>query len=318
MVRYPAWVSKGALKISVNGKDISYTVLSSSYISIDKKWKKGDVVKIMLPMHNTVEHLPNVPEYIAIMHGPILLCAKTGTEDLKGIIADDGRWGQYAGGEFLPVDKAPNIGDKLVPVKDKPLNFKLNVKMINPVELTLEPFYKIHDSRYMMYWLALTNTGYKAYLDSLANIEKEKLALENRTIDYVANGEQQPETDHAMQSEKSNKGNNFNEFYREARDGGYFSYDLSTKSETNLSLFIRYWGAEWGSRKFDIYIDDEKLLSEDNSNKWNQSMFKNIVYPIPDSMVKGKSHIRVKFQASQGSTAGGIYIVRLLRAEDKK
>jgi len=326
MVRYPAWVSKGALKISVNGKDISYTVLSSSYISIDKKWKKGDVVKIMLPMHNTVEHLPNVPEYIAIMHGPILLCAKTGTEDLKGIIADDGRWGQYAGGEFLPVDKAPilidddiqNIGDKLVPVKDKPLNFTLNVKMINPVELTLEPFYKIHDSRYMMYWLALTNTGYKAYLDSLANIEKEKLALENRTIDYVANGEQQPETDHAMQSEKSNKGNNFNEFYREARDGGYFSYDLSTKSETNLSLFIRYWGAEWGSRKFDIYIDDEKLLSEDNSNKWNQSMFKNIVYPIPDSMVKGKSHIRVKFQASQGSTAGGIYIVRLLRAEDKK
>ena len=37
-----------------------------------------------LPMHNTIEHLPNVPEYIAIMHGPILLGAKTGTEDLKG------------------------------------------------------------------------------------------------------------------------------------------------------------------------------------------------------------------------------------------
>ncbi|HZK93543.1 MAG TPA: DUF6805 domain-containing protein [Prolixibacteraceae bacterium] len=321
MVRYPVWVSKGALKIAVNGKDIAHIVLPSSYVCIDRKWEKGDVVQILLPMHNSIEHLPNVPEYIAIMHGPILLGAKTGTEDLKGLIADDGRWGQYAGGEYLPVDKAPiliddnieTIADKLVQVKDKPLNFKLNVKMINPAELTLEPFYKIHDARYMMYWLALSNSGYKAYTDSLANIEKEKLALENRTIDYVATGEQQPETDHALQLEKSNKGNNLNEFFREARDGGYFSYDLATKSETDLCLMVRYWGAEWGNRKFDISIDDEKLVTEDNTNKWNQSMFKDVIYPIPDSIVTGKTHIRVKFQSLPGSTAGAVYYIRLVR-----
>jgi hypothetical protein len=259
------------------------------------------------------------------LHGPILLGAKTGTEDLKGLIADDGRWGQYAAGEYLPVDKAPiliddniqNIGEKLLLVKDRPLNFKLNVKMINPVELTLEPFYNIHDARYIMYWLSLTSSGYKAYTDSLAQAEKAKLAIENRTIDYVATGEQQPETDHRMQKENSGTGNNLNEFYRDAINGGFFSYDLSTKSETSLSLLIRYWGAEWGIRKFDIYIDDKKLLTVDNTNKWNQSMFKNEVYPIPDSMIKGKNHVRVKFQSFPGSTAGAIYIVRLLRGENK-
>lgn len=324
LVRYPAWVAKGELKISVNDKEIAYSAAPSSYISIDRKWQKGDVVKITLPMRNTIEHLPNVPEYIAIMHGPILLGAKTGTEDLKGLIADDSRFGQYAGGEYLPVDKAPilieddiqNIGNKLEPINGKPLNFKLNVKMINQADLTLEPFANIHDSRYMMYWLALTNSGYKAYTDSLAKIETEKLALEKRTIDYVMPGEQQPETDHAMQVEKSNKGNNMNEFFREARDGGFFSYDLATKSETNVSLFVRYWGAEWGSRKFDIYIDDQKLITEDNSNRWNQSMFKNITYQIPESMVKGKTHIRVKFQAAPGSTAGAVFVVRLIRNEN--
>ena len=185
--------------------------------------------------------------------------------------------------------------------------------MVNPAELTLEPFYKIHDARYMMYWLALTNSGYKAYTDSLANIEKEKLALEKRTIDQVAVGEQQPETDHVLQMENSNKGNNLNEFFREARNGGYFSYDLATNAETGLSLMLRYWGAEWGNRKFDISIDDEKLVTEDNTNKWNQSMFKDVVYPIPDSMVKGKTHARVKFQALPGSTAGAVYYIRLLR-----
>jgi uncharacterized protein len=295
-------------------------------VSIERKWEKGDVVNIALPMHNTVEHLPNVSEYIAFLHGPIVLGAKTGTEDLKGLIADDGRWSQYAGGEYLPVDKAPilidddiqNMGNKLVPVKNEPLNFTLNVKMINPVELTLEPFYKIHDARYMMYWLALTNSGYKDYLDSLANIEEAKLVLEKRTIDYVAIGEQQPETDHSMQKESSGTGNNLNEFYRDASNGGFFSYNMATNSETNLCLLVRYWGAEWGNRKFDISFDDEKLLTEDNTNRWNQSMFKDVVYPIPESLVQGKTHVRVKFKALPESTAGAIYSVRLVRAEVRK
>jgi uncharacterized protein len=166
--------------------------------------------------------------------------------------------------------------------------------------------------------LALTNAGYKAYLDSLTAIEKEKLALEKRTIDYIATGEQQPETDHAMQKENSGTGNNLNEFWRDARNGGYFSYEMATHSETNLSLLVRYWGAEWGNRAFDICIDDEKLLTEDNTDKWNQSMFKDVVYPIPDSMVKGKSRVRVKFHSLRGSTAGAVYVVRLLKVEADK
>ena len=321
MVRYPKWVTKGALKISVNGKEVSYSALPASYICINRKWKKGDVVVVELPMHNTIERLPNVPDYIAFMHGPILLGAKTGTEDLKGLIADDGRWAQYAGGKMLPVNEAPilieddiqNIADKLVPVKDEPLNFTLNVKMENPIDVKLEPFSRIHDARYMIYWLALTNNGYQSYMDSLATIEKEKIALEKRTIDFVATGEQQPETDHAMQKENSNSGNTNQEFYRDARDGGYFSYEMKTNSETDLSLFVRYWGAEWGGRKFDIYIDDKKLLTEDNTGRWNQSRFQDTEYSIPNQMVNGRNSIRVKFQALPGNTAGAVYYLRLVR-----
>jgi hypothetical protein len=326
MVRYPCWVKEGELKITVNGEEIEYSAKPSSFISINRKWEKGDEIQIDLPMHNYIEHMPNVPEYVAFLHGPILLSAKTGTEDLKGLIADDGRWGQYAGGEYLPVDKAPilieddleNIANKLEPVKGKPLSFKPDVEMINQEELTLEPFSQIHDARYMMYWLALTNEGYEEYLDSLGNIEKERLAIERRTIDYVATGEQQPETDHALQSEKSTTGNNRDDFFREARDGGFFSYDLATNLETGLSLFVRYWGAEWGGRKFEIFIDDEKLVTEDNTGRWNQSMFKDIIYPIPNDFAKGKSSVRVKFQALPGNTAGAVYLVRLLKLEAKQ
>jgi hypothetical protein len=315
-------VKEGKLKILVNGKAVSYTARPSSYVAIDRVWKKGDVVQIVLPMHNTIEHLPNVPEYIAIMHGPILLGAKTGTEDLRGLVADDSRWGHIASGKRLPINEAPIIiednlaalATKLKPVAGKPLTFTASqIKLVNPINIVFEPFYKIHDARYMMYWMALSNKQYRSYLDSVTLLETRKMELQKRTIDFVAPGEQQPEADHAMQRQSSSTGNNLDEFWRDARNGGFFSYKMATNNETGLSLIVRYWGAEWGNRKFDIYIDDQKLITEDNTGRWNQSQFQDIEYAIPDAMVKGKESVRVKFQALPGSTAGAVYYIRLAR-----
>ncbi len=322
LIRYPYWVSDGELRIMVNGKDVPVNEHPASYVAIERHWKKGDVVEILLPMHNHIEHLPNVPEYIAIMHGPILLGAETGTQDLEGLIADDSRWGHIPSGKKLPLDKAPiliedtirNIDNDLAPVKNEPLHFTFhNVKIINQENLVLQPFYQIYDARYMMYWMALTNSEYKSYLDSIAADEKERLDLDKHTVDFVAAGEQQPEVDHQMQSDQSRSGTANDHLYRDAYDSGYFSYSLSTNNETNLNLVVRYWGAEWGSRKFDIYIDDQKLITEDNTGRWNQSKFFDVTYSIPASMVKNKDHVRVKFQSLKGNTAGGVYYVRLIK-----
>lgn len=321
MVRYPLWVEEGALKILVNGKPFEINARPSSYIAVERNWKKGDEVQILLPMRNTIEKMPNVPNYVAVMHGPILLGAKTGAEDLKGVVADDGRWAHIAGGERLPVDKAPiiiensmeDIAGKIKPVKDKPFTFSTSLNMENKADIELEPFYRIHDSRYMIYWMWLTESQYKNYIDSLAIVEKERTELQKRTIDFVAPGEQQPEADHQMEKIKSSAGNFQDEFWRDARNEGFFSYSMATNSETGLSLIIRYWGAEWGNRKFDIYIDNEKLVTEDNTGRWNQSLFHDVKYDIPDSMVKDKKQIRVKFQALPGNTAGAVYYIRLVR-----
>lgn len=322
LVRYPSWVKNKSFKIFVNNKEVPVTSGPSSYVAIHRLWKKGDTVLVRLPMQTTIERMPNVPQYAAILHGPIVLGAKTGTQDLKGLIADDSRWGHIPSGEKLPVDKAPiliddhvnDIAQKLTPVKGKPLSFTFsNLEIINPEKLVLEPFYQIHDARYMMYWMILSHDKYRLYLDSLSNIEKQKIALQNRTIDFVAPGEQQPEVDHALQEAQSKKGVFSNEFWRDATNGGYFSYLMNTNGENNITLSLKYWGAEWGNRKFDIYIDDVKLASVDNTNKWNQSSFKTEEYPIPNELMKGKKSIRIKFQSLPGSTAGAIYYIRLLK-----
>ena len=323
-IRRPSWVADGKFQVMVNGKAVNAAAGADGYVSVDRKWKKGDVVKVAYPMHTTIVPLQNEEQYVAFMHGPIVLGMKTGTEDLRGIIADDSRFGQYAGGEYLPVDKAPMLlygeaalEDCLEPVPGKPMHFRFKgIEVLNPIEGELQPFFTIHDARYMMYWLALSKDGYQEYLADLAAEEAARLKLEGRTVDKVQPAEQQPETDHKMLFERSTTGNTNNVFYREAQHGGWFSYELATEGKTDLALYLKYWGVDdWGTRKFEILIDDEKMIELDNSRRWLSSVFKTEEYKIPASMLEGKQYIRVRFQTRRGTQVGGIYDLRLVEAE---
>ena len=322
LLRYPGWVKPGEFAVKVNGKAVNIFSGPSSYITIDRKWKKGDVIDITFPMHNSISYLPNVPQYIALMHGPILLGMKTGTEDLAHLIADDSRFGQYASGKKLPINEAPilinddidAIASQLQPVSGKPLHFTLSTKTVNGIKGELQPFFEIHDSRYMMYWLALSENSYKDYLADLAKAEQERQALEARTVDKVQPGEQQPETDHKMETDQSYTGNSNDVFYRDARDGHYFSYLMQTGGNEQLSLRLKYWGVgEWKTHEFDIFVDDVLVKSVNNTGKYRISEFKYETYPLPAEVLKGKSQVRVKFVAKPHRQIGEIYEVRLVK-----
>ena len=240
-IRKPLWCDNFTVK------GVGFIVDSyeeNGFVCIKRKWKKGDKVEISMPMHAYIKPMINVPQYVAIMYGPILLGMKSGTEDMCSLIADDSRFGQYADGMKLPLDKA----------------------------------------------------------------------LEARTVDKVSPGEQQPETDHRMETDDSSKGNTEGIFFRDAEDGHYFSYLMQTKGETNLSLQLKFWGQdEWRTSEFDIYVNDKLLCSVNNSHRWRTTQFKSVDYEIPAEFVKGKKEIRVKFVAHKGKQVGQIYGVRLVK-----
>lgn len=318
-VRKPSWCENFTVK-GVGFDADSYE--ENGFVCMKRKWKKGDQVKISMPMHAYIKPMINVSQYVAIMYGPILLGMKTGTEDMRSLIADDSRFGQYAGGMKLPLDKAPillpkhqnDIAKDLKPIPGKPLHFKLATHMENAIEGELQPFFEIHDSRYMMYWLALGENDYKAYMQKLADEEKARQALETRTVDKVNPGEQQPETDHNMEADVTERGNTEGVFFRDAKDGHFFSYLMQTKGETNLSLQLKFWGQdEWRTSEFDIYVNDKLLCSVNNSHRWRTTQFKTVDYAIPSEFVKGKKEIRVKFVAHKGKQVGQIYGVRLVK-----
>ena len=165
-----------------------------------------------------------------------------------------------------------------------------------------------------MYWLALTEQNYQSYLDDLAKKEQERQALEARTVDKVQPGEQQPETDHKMETDESFTGNTNNVFFRDARNGHFFSYLMQTGGNTELSLMLKYWGVgEWKSHEFDIFIDDQLVKSVNNTGKYRISEFKTETYEIPAAVLKGKKQVRVKFVAKPNRQIGEIYEVRLVK-----
>ena len=324
LVRYPGWVKPSSFEVKVNGQPVQIITGPSSYITINRKWKKGDIIDITFPMHNSIKYLPNEPQYIAMMHGPIMLAAKTGTEDLAHLIADDSRFGQYASGKKLPINEAPilvnnnleDIANQLQPIAGKPLHFTLSTKMENAIHSEIQPFFEIHDARYMMYWLALSEENYKGYLDDLAKKEQERQALEARTVDKVQPGEQQPEADHFMETDRSQVGNTNDVFFRDASDSHYFSYLMQTGGQTDLSLRLKYWGVgEWKSHEFDIFVDDVLVKEVNNTGKYRISEFKYETYPVPAELLKDKKQVRVKFVAKPRKQIGEIYEVRLVKGE---
>lgn len=321
-VRHPAWVPAGQFKVNIADQTWGAESKPSSYLEINRVWKNEDHVDVTVPMHTTVEPMPNVGDYAAILHGPIVLAAETGTKDLTGLIADDQRWSHIAHGELLPLDEAPmlvgdvdSIPDKITPVGG-PDSLKFTAEaLMKPdrfKDLVLKPFFRVHDARYMMYWRVVSPEQYQQIAAESQSFEQERLLLDKRTMDRVIPGEQQPEADHEMKSEGSETGVYRDAFYRHAHAPGWFSYKLKVDPTTKMELMVRYWGNEAGPRTFDILIDDKKLVTENLTGQWNREKFVNVTYPLPPELVADKEAITVLFRPHPGNIAGGIYDIRIL------
>ena len=150
----------------------------------------------------------------------------------------------------------------------------------------------------------------------MARAEQERQGLDARTTDKVQPGEQQPETDHQMEADESNRGVKNNVPFRDARDGHYFSYLMQTGGEQELALCLKFWGQDdWRTSEFDVFIDDALALSVNNSHKWRTSQWKTEEYPLPATLLQGKQQVRIKFVAKPGKQVGEIYEVRIVKSK---
>ena len=140
--------------------------------------------------------------------------------------------------------------------------------------------------------------------------ETTKLELEKRTIDQLAPGEQQPETDHNFKGEKTKSGINNSMHWRDA--GGWFGYDLFDKQKEATTLQVTYFGLD-RKRSFDIFLNDIKLETVTLNGDKGDTFF-TVDYAIPAEIRDAnKGVLKLKFVAAAKSKAGGVYYIRLLK-----
>ena len=212
------------------------------------------------------------------------------------------------------VSDTKDFMDRFKPVPGKPLTFTApdlvrgKVVGTNAGTTTFIPFFRLHDSRYVVYWPYSTPANLERMQNEAAQAEAERLALDAQTIDRVAPGEQQPESDHGFKGDGADAGINKGRHWRHAT--GWFSYVLSDPKGEARTLRLSYSRQDAG-RHFDILLNGQLLVEVSLDGAAAQEIY-SVDYPIPAALTAG-GKLEIRFAARPGSIAGGLYGLRLLR-----
>lgn len=300
-VRHPWW-ARGPVVFKLNGKAIAGRTDSTGYMVITRSWMNNDRLEVSFPMDLYTEAMPDNKDRIAIMYGPLVLAGQLG----------DTLPDPVYGTPVLLTDKQ-QPSQWLQPVPGQQLEFT-TLQAGKPFDVKLVPFYKTVNQYYNVYWDYFTKEGWTARAAAYEADKKKQQAIAARTIDIMRLGEMQPERDHQLEAtENSYTSTALGRFGREARKGGFFSFDMKLQPGMGNVLLCTYVGDD-KHRAFDIFIDSSKLCSV----VWeggDTGKFYDFEYPIPEALIKDKSKIRIRIEAVTEKTAGRIFGCRILKAQ---
>jgi DNA-directed RNA polymerase subunit RPC12/RpoP len=135
-------------------------------------------------------------------------------------------------------------------------------------------------------------------------------ALQPRIVDEVIMGEN--EDDHDVDGQMHYTSSNQGKSFHSAVNGGSFSYMMKVLPHDPMTLNCRYSGGDRKDHIFDIAVDDQ-IIATVNLKAIAPRHFYDLEYKIPASLTRGKTQVKVEFQAHAGKTAGGLYACQTLK-----
>jgi uncharacterized protein len=151
-IRRPVWSQK--MTVAINGRPFAFEDGPDGYISLSRRWKKGDRVEIRLLFALKLEKTPDDPQRLAILYGPVVLAGLLGTDNFP----PGGPYGQEGSdGWKLPLPKVPQLAgversldEWIRPVDGRSLTF--TTFGANGEPLTLVPLFRSQHQRMTVYW----------------------------------------------------------------------------------------------------------------------------------------------------------------------
>jgi uncharacterized protein len=314
--RRPYWVGPG-FSVKVNGAAVKNVSNPDSFIEVSRKWKPGDTVELILPKTLRKEPLPDNPNRMAIMWGPLVLAGDLGPEAARGR-------GRRQDGVAPPPAPEPapalvtaerNVDGWLKPVAGEPGAFRTaNVGLKQ--DIVFHPFYEMPRRRYAIYWDVYTPTDWankSAAYEAEADKEKKLTAA---TIGFAQPGQMQAERDFAEKDEDSSPVQLQGRYGRQGN--GWFSYDLPVDPASAAILVVTYSNDARGRKgDFDVLVDGTKIGEQTIERRTPEVdvKFFDVKYALPLDMVKGKQRVTVRFQAKDGAAIPGVFGIRTVRAD---
>jgi len=302
-IRYPYWLSKGKLKVMINGKKVRVKQAPGSFYEISRTWKTEDIVEVEMPFTLRLESMPDDLDRIAVMYGPLVLAGDLGPIDNPDADKSD----------FVPVimSEDRNPGNWLVPVSEDINTFK-STGVGNPHDVLFKPFYKIYNRRYSVYFDLFSQEKWKEHLAALEAEKERKKKLKKMTYDFFQPGDKQSEKDHNFEGFRSYIKVFKNRKSRVGGRGGWFSIKLKVIKKQPMALVVEYWGGFTGSRTFDILVNDKKIATENISGK-KDGEFIDVQYDIPSDLTINNDRLTITFMPHSGNRAGPIFGVRTIK-----
>lgn len=298
-IRRPWWAKNNPV-IKVNGKEVEAEKDADGFLVISEKWNDNDRIDIAFDMSLYTESMPDNPNRVALLYGPLVLAGNLG----------DSMPDPVYGTPVLLTDNR-NVNDWVVKDADAPLTFHTK-NTGKPFDVTLTPFYKNIENHYSVYWDYFTNADWTARQAEYEAEKKRQQEIEAQTIDNFRIGEMQPERDHNLKSsEQSYVDQAYGRSGREVRKDGFFSFDMKVDGDKPTALLFTYIGDD-KNRSFDILVDEVKIASVELKGGATGKFFDE-EYALPADLVKDKSSINVKVVSTNGKTAGRVFGVRTIR-----
>jgi DNA-directed RNA polymerase subunit RPC12/RpoP len=134
-------------------------------------------------------------------------------------------------------------------------------------------------------------------------------AVQARAVDNVIIGDN--EEDHDLEGQSHSTVTIYDKPYRLTGTGGMFSYQMKVLPQGVMILNCRYSGDEPRGHVFDIAVEDQ-IIATQNLTAIAPGHFVDVEYKIPAALTRGKTEVKVEFQAHPGMTAGGLYGCQIL------
>jgi DUF1680 family protein len=317
-LRRPSWAGDG-FRVTVNGTAVKDLPPPGSYVDLKRTWTSGDAVSLVLPKRVRVERLPDNERVAALMWGPLVLAGDFGPEPERGDRTD----GAAAARRPAPRPAVPvlvtagALTESLRPVDGRPGAFR-GVGIARDVadapaparDVELEPFYRLHRRVYTAYWDVLTPPEYEAKVRETAAERERVRKLEAATAASVPIGDQEAEKKFEQQGEETSVVRTDGRPGRRAAK--WFSYTVPVGSSNPAALVLTYNSDTRQTRSFEILVDGTRV-GEETIPKNSQSRFFDVEYAIPAEIVRGKTAIVVRVQATNGNETAPVFAIRTIR-----